>query len=217
MNFEALEKIFGAAMTRKIEHAKQFVKPDDTILEFSLQVSAGNFSGFLNTLLEDKTRQSVLLSFKDVEKCKNFKEMADAKYEIVSDPAKLSFEYTAVFVVEENEENLHALIDYLKNNSPRLVVWEWKNANIHSKLHEALHAQLKAQGYFPHVVGYENVYLDYAPEKVKGVDNPPLPNISHYVYSLVLLLVFVFIMYSLSRYFFCTITPTVKSLAKRPM
>ena len=217
MNYAAIEKIFGAPMSRKIEHAKQFVKPDDTILELSLQVSAGNFSGFLNTLLDDKTKQSVLLSFKNEEECKNLRELAEAKYEIVTDATKLTLEYSAVFVVEENEENLRALIEHLKHHSPRLIVWEWKNANINSKLHEALHEQLKAKGYFPHVMGYENVYLKHAPEQVKGIHNPPVPNISHYFYSTGFLILLVFLLYSFSNYFFCKITPTVKSLANKPM
>jgi hypothetical protein len=217
MNFAALEKIFGPQISRKIEHAKQFVKPDDTILEFSLQASAGNFAGFLNTLLDDKTKQSVLVSFKDKEACKQLKELAQAEYEIVTDPAKLSFEYTAVFVTEENESNLQALLEYVKHHSPRLVVWEWKNANVHTKLHEALHAHFKEQKYFPHVMGYENVYLDYEPEQIKNIHNPPTPNISHYFYSLVLLIALILVLYSCSNYFFCKITPTVKSLANKPM
>ena len=217
MNHKALEKIFGTQMTRKVEHAKQFLKPDDVVLEISLDASVGDFSGFLNTLLDDKTKHSVLLSFKSKEECKRLRELADAKYDIFTDPAKLDLSYSAVFVTEENEPNLKALLEFVQTNTPRLIVWEWKNSNIYEQLHKSLHAHMKLNGYHPHVVGYENVYLNYAPEQVKSIPNPPTASISHYVYSILFLFALVFAIHSLSGYFFCNIAPTVKSLANRPM
>jgi hypothetical protein len=218
MDSALLEKTFGLEMTRKLQHAKKFVLPEDSILEFSLGASAGNFSGFLNTLLHDKTKHNVVLDFKDIDECQRLKELSKSQYSIVT-MSKLQGTFSAVFLIDETRENLQALYAYLQANSDvRLVVWQWKHEDEHKKLHVDLHALLTSYGLHPHVVGYENVYVrDIVPEQVKTIQNPPQPNISHAFYSILCILVFAFIVYKLSNYFFNKTTPTIKSLANKPM
>jgi hypothetical protein len=217
MNPDILEKTFGKVMTTKLLHAKQYVSPKDSVLEFSLETKGGNFAGFINTLLEDKTKHSVVLKFKDVDECTNFKELAKAEYSILTEIDDK--EYTAVIVAEETKENLDALYTYLTTHtSLRLVIWEWKHSNENEVVHKKLHALLLENKFFPYVVGYENIYLSTEPPKeVKTIHNPPRPTISHNIYSVLVIIVVAFIMYHASFYFFNRTTPITKSLANNPI
>jgi hypothetical protein len=219
MDTDILEKTFGKKITRKVVHAKKFVKPDDSILEFSIGAAAGNFSGFLNTLLDDKTKHSVIVEFKDVDECQQIKDLSKSSFSILTPRSKVEEEYTAVFLTDETQQNLEAFYLHLQSNTDvRLVVWQWKHENEYKKIHVDLHALLTSRGLHPHVVGYENVYVrDQVPEEVKTIGNPPLPTFSSSIYSVLIILVFTFIVYNLSSYFFRSTTPIIKSLANKPI
>ena len=217
MNADILEKTFGKVMTTKLLHAKQYLSPKDSVLELSLEAKGGNFAGFINTLLEDKTKHSVVLKFKDVEECTNLRELAKAEYSILTEIDDK--EYTAVIVAEETKENLDLLYTYLSTHtSLRLVIWEWKHSNENEKEQKKLHAFLLENKFFPYVVGYENIYLSTEPPKeVKTIRNPPRPTISHNIYSILAIIAIAFIVYQASIYFFTKTTPKIKSLANNPM
>jgi hypothetical protein len=203
----------------KVIHAQKFIKDTDSILEIAVgEKKPGEFAGFLNRLVKDKTKHTLLIDHGKEKSVIDVKELAKANYSIATSVT----DHADVLVVSEATPlSLTALNTYLSKTPverpPRVVIWEHPHMNQNDNLHDSIRKRVESLGLACHVRGRENVYvLGGAPEKFAYIENPPIPTLLHNATALLAVIVLAYVVYAFMSYFLSSTTPTTKSLANNP-
>jgi hypothetical protein len=208
----------STTLRHKVLHARKYIKSEFSILEITVgEKNPGEFAGFINKLITDKTKHTVLVD-RDKEKAvTHLRNLAKAKYSIAT---SVSDKADAVLVTEASVLSLNALLTYLGAASefpPKLVIWEHPHMKQNDELHDSIRKRVEELGLSCHVRGRENVYvLGDKPDQFAFLDNPPLPSMLQNVTGLMAIFIIGYIVYAIMSYFLSSTVPTTKSLANNP-
>ena len=209
----------STVLRHKVGHARKYIDSEYSVLEIAVgEKNPGEFAGFINKLIKDKTTHTVLID-KDKEKTvQHLRDLAKAKYLIETSVKNRA---DVLLITEASALSLNALLAYLKaaeqEHPPKVVIWEHPNMKQNDELHESIRKRLEELGLACHVRGRENVYvLGDAPAQFAFIDNPPKPTLLQNVLALLTLITIVCLVYAIVSYFLRSTTPITKSLANKP-
>lgn len=213
-------------LQRKLEHAYDHLLKSDSILEFALDYpDAGLVAGMMNNRLDKKEGHTLLLQHEQRRTVEVLKADAEAQYSLVFDEASLPLDSTVLVVSSGNAANLKALQAYVVRRAsetpPRAIIWECPYSDQNAAEHAFLHQAASLWNLKPHITGYENVYIEGdAPSRILHIPTLRMPRAPHYIIAGIVLVVVLYIVYSISNWlllhFLSTTAPSTKSLPKSP-
>ncbi len=206
-------------LRNKVVHAQKYIKSEHSVLEIAVsEKSPGEFAGFINRLIRDKTKHTLLIAKDMKSTVSHLRNLAKADYSIST---SVDNQADVILVNHASVLSLNALLTYLKSlrpdQPPQVVIWEHPHMKENDALHDAIRQAVETLGLACHVRGRENVYvLGEAPAQFAYLENPPRPTILHNVVALLAIFIIAYLVYALMSYFLSSTTPTTKSLAKSP-